>query len=1087
MNRQLTDLIEGLRLVGISPLAVEVVAQDEGSGRFERSRWGWQEEIRLAYERGSRLYMGMDEEGHDFERSIMHYPSPKQICYGEIRNDGSDLPELAPSHIEGEQVVQVGEGLKPPPSYPDTHEGHFDYLCSCLAGQLSYPSTLIWATRSVMVEPRRGHDGKDVTELSSIFTTVYGELDEPEQRDYALSLVGKALDLITSSYYRSQHLKSARQAAATAIMTRNLSHNVGSHVVPRASLERIAERIGGGDQPGAYRVAAELKRRLDDLLQWKGDFLAEVTTEPLATTRPALLFREVMLPLIQNTLLTDNLARNEHIGFQPDPDEELDPGEIKGKVTGDCQLEFYLQYGDSDPLGLSYQLPGQTDHAEFVYPSLPYTFPFPSVEAAAPSEKGVADKLAADTEAEGEKLRPVVTGRDVEVALPGPIGQLAVYGLLENFVRNLAKHHQAQLSEDDARLKIRLHIDPPSKEFLGRSGGDEKGETDEDGRFYAATEDPNTFVVHLTSNVYQAKDDDEREELGRFLKQFRKHRKEFPDLIDHKGELIREWWGMAEMRICANLLRGEPSMAPDDLNAALDLGWNYDKTCLSYRLRIQKSKLACVVHPSFKGDVDVLEDSEQRAALQRLGVWGFGTMKELRDHLLEHPAAFKFAVLCTDPSEEDVELLYESSTGTAKPTNEVGKAEERRRRADALLPRLPFRVLVDERFAKDEQIAPLAKGKAKRLITANVASAVEELLVSDDPVDAVGAFASMLWEQWVTGRFDARGAQVLLHLQAGGTENQWAWGDVSDVFESKPLGLHVFEQNGHVPEAKRRLVYDRHGLAGEELARVGTLSAESLLDQTHAYEVLDKASADFVRVFSPYFPGDDEARGRWTLPWELAEAGLLTVLVVDERLAERAHQPESVAHGVSMSISGRQDLSRIELAAAANVLICTHIQVNDDSPTHLRALVNGEGVAGRADQGADDVRGSDLALHEGPSPRRLIVRYDTSAQQVQVSWRCSDGTPSDVQPDLVIIHQGIIERLGRSQYKIAGDDLLNHVRKTIPYVVVDSGRGVPPELCDDVKFMPYSLVQHYLQDRIAKLSLTTAVMSLGRRPKPTRH
>ena len=56
------------------------------------------------------------------------------------------------------------------------------------------------------------------------------------------------------------------------------------------------------------------------------------------------------------------------------------------------------------------------------------------------------------------------------------------------------------------------------------------------------------------------------------------------------------------------------------------------------------------------------------------------------------------------------------------------------------------------------------------------------------------------------------------------------------------------------------------------------------------------------------------------------------------------------------------------------------------------------------------------------------------------------------------------------------------VCRHLPVVIVDSGRGIPPMLSREVKFLPFSILSHCLLGRrIAKYRLTQVSMSLTRK------
>lgn len=116
------------------------------------------------------------------------------------------------------------------------------------------------------------------------------------------------------------------------------------------------------------------------------------------------------------------------------------------------------------------------------------------------------------------------------------------------------------------------------------------------------------------------------------------------------------------------------------------------------------------------------------------------------------------------------------------------------------------------------------------------------------------------------------------------------------------------------------------------------------------------------------------------------------------------------------------------------------------------------------------------------SPSRKFIVSRAGEGAIRSYWSIgADAQTVDVQAEMVIIHQGILDGIERL-FGVPGSKFLENLCKAVPFVVVDSGRGIPRS-DSDVKFIPYSLVQHYIQDQISKLSLTSAVMALGRRPQ----
>ena len=96
----------------------------------------------------------------------------------------------------------------------------------------------------------------------------------------------------------------------------------------------------------------------------------------------------------------------------------------------------------------------------------------------------------------------------------------------------------------------------------------------------------------------------------------------------------------------------------------------------------------------------------------------------------------------------------------------------------------------------------------------------------------------------------------------------------------------------------------------------------------------------------------------------------------------------------------------------------------------------------------------------------------------------TEAKTENISADLIVIHQGVIEMWGRNETIKAlfnQQKILDIIRNDIPFIVINSGRGIPPNLKSDVKFLPFSLVQDFLLgSRISKYSFSKLCMSLTR-------
>lgn len=116
----------------------------------------------------------------------------------------------------------------------------------------------------------------------------------------------------------------AAHAAVAAIMSRNMSHNIGSHALAGVSKGDIKTRPGDVDVMLRY-------------LQERMDFVARVATEWPSWRQPQLFFRDLVMGWAQQGLLLDKLVYDDRY-----PGQQI---KVKVKLLGSA-LEIELSYGD---------------------------------------------------------------------------------------------------------------------------------------------------------------------------------------------------------------------------------------------------------------------------------------------------------------------------------------------------------------------------------------------------------------------------------------------------------------------------------------------------------------------------------------------------------------------------------------------------------------------------------------------------------------------------------------------------------------------------------------------------------------------
>jgi hypothetical protein len=341
----------------------------------------------------------------------------------------------------------------------------------------------------------------------------------PERKRQIIRLLSVLLE-------RHRTYRHGLQAAVSAVMSRNVAHNLHSHITPRVTLEKIRERLENLEYGGnLLEVIQDLRDRWDDYLQRRSDFLAEVTSEPLMTTEPRWFYREVVLKLAENVLWMDNIAANEGI--------RIDRLKFKVWINGKEMKATYRCCPSSSSCGCS----------SITFPDNPLRYPMRCQTCR--TRHGTTTEVLTAVSIEGE---------DVEVELPGPVGEHAFYGFLENFVRNAAKHNKDKLKKAQC-LEVRMCLREENDEF---------------------------YSLRIWDNV---SDSCKVEDIRQQIRQ---------ELIDSEGKLRRQAWGIAEMKVTAALLAGCPDFTR--MGEFLEVEQRPSCSChknskgLVYRLRLMRPK-----------------------------------------------------------------------------------------------------------------------------------------------------------------------------------------------------------------------------------------------------------------------------------------------------------------------------------------------------------------------------------------------------------------------------------------------------------------------------------------------------------------
>jgi hypothetical protein len=334
----------------------------------------------------------------------------------------------------------------------------------------------------------------------------------------------------------------ALNAATAAIISRNMSHNLGSHVLARHSVGWETEHsvfgictqlgrstcisAGSVDTQVEQAIDAALKmqrtaikdaQQLDRWLQARMDFVAQVATEWPRWVDSAQLVGEIIWGMLRQRVLLREIVASEGIGsheWQPDGKTALDG------CTGT----------DED----SKQASGKAIRLNCCKVSLD-SWPKKDKKRCTNASALRNAHCILCIPPDGEPT--VNLANDIAVAIPGGLtGWHAFYVILENIIRNAAKHQNSGATGKDGAEPLNIYI-----EILDDSTGKIHIENRPEEAGWPA------WLVRVYDNISVLK-------KGKRLVTTTNDKLNEP-IIDASGGLNREHWGLAEMKIAAAYLQ----------------------------------------------------------------------------------------------------------------------------------------------------------------------------------------------------------------------------------------------------------------------------------------------------------------------------------------------------------------------------------------------------------------------------------------------------------------------------------------------------------------------------------------------------
>jgi len=405
------------------------------------------------------------------------------------------------------------------------------------------------------------------SKLQSVIDVVTNQVDSKDHPHVrpALELLSKNKIWITNEIYRDKDLtdlsdyllketeKEATKSAVAEIVNRNYSHHIGSHVSHRATFDKIVERLGltiskVADDRNIFHTVIQMENKLNRYKDERNEFISAIAAG--VGIQAAKLYGDVLLPFIENSLLMDNIAANENINYET--------GLKQNRLKIECVYpkgEIYANYllDDSSPI-TSKELPYFKIVSDFN------------------SNFYTQKKYSID---------------DIEIGVPGALGKHALYSILENYIRNTAKHSPKEKLKGSA-VVIQLIIEDKDDDY---------------------------YKVKLTDNV-SCIEDDALESLEKGIK-----------LEIRKKEKL----GIQDMKINACLLAGK-EITEENCVESLHVYRDEKTKLLSYEFDIIKAKKIAIIHSTFS-----------KENLKKNGIFSFKSLTGFSK--IQSNQSFQFAVI----------------------------------------------------------------------------------------------------------------------------------------------------------------------------------------------------------------------------------------------------------------------------------------------------------------------------------------------------------------------------------------------------------------------------------------------------------
>ena len=803
----------------------------------------------------------------------------------------------------------------------------------------------------------------------------------------------------------------ATKAAVALVFARNFAHNIGSHVAIRATnrmaKERIAKLYNFKHANNKIDTSKFKEDAIGNWLDYMGEKLDlfevarnEFLAEYKLPAKNAMLYRDVILPFCENTLLMDNIAHSEGIHY---------------KDTCENKLKIKVVINDAEILA---KYPSLKSYNECKKTPIcyPYNFPYLVKATDANIDAAFANKKFFDDKGHDAS--------DIEICLTN---EHTLYSILENLIRNSAKHNKDKLQSTNLDLIITINIDEDDDDY---------------------------YRIQISDNISKVSE----EQLNKFAKSIA------GSLITNDGEIQKESLGIADIKINAHLLKTDAVITNASLSKALTLVYQKggSKIFEPYKIEEKPSEEKeynfgyqfKLCKPKKVIWIGKAEDNN----LKKKGIICIENQKNFKPEKqtkTEEPLGnYQFAILEFEAVKELTnELIYKNAAN-----KEIDSKASYQ--WDDFLIKLPHRVLLNytkkefEKLNKEDNKAIIDLKNDGRLQLVKQKIALQTETEVDENKDWGFDFLKNCWENWLRKwkiDEDSKGRLVIYFEDESVAEKWKNFGIKNTLIDIDFISSDVSNFD-KINDGKKVAIYDHHAEGYNRLASIEKITnTPSEFIKNRSWLQFDKSSSDFIKFFYP----SNNKNSNYLFILDAFDAAMTKIIILDERISEMLNNNESNAKNIrkedGFNAASETKGDYADLANNGNVFFVTHFLGKNIVENKIENF---------------DFHFNKKALLSLMGKRTITLPFEKDSQEGVVA----------LEVDGIIIHRTYLLALFNKYESIEKKEIMYQLYKKFKRVVVVSGGGYPHSIQDfKVHFKPYSSLKNNFIKYPSKVSLTNII------------